>query len=55
LVYNQLTGSIPSWLPDLPVLSDLELQFNQLSGSIPASLGSAPSLTYLDLSLNYAY
>src|ERR1035441_5221237 len=37
---NNLIGTIPSSLGNLPNLQVLELEWNQLSGSIPSSLGN---------------
>ncbi|KAH7307092.1 hypothetical protein KP509_22G045200 [Ceratopteris richardii] len=49
---NQLSGSIPDVLGDLPVLTTLDLHGNQLSGSIPDFLGDLPVLTTLNLDNN---
>ncbi len=49
---NQLNGSIPRELGNLPNLLELWLSGNQLSGSIPSELGSLNDLTILYLSNN---
>ncbi|KAJ6864004.1 hypothetical protein NC651_034736 [Populus alba x Populus x berolinensis] len=49
---NQLHGSIPVTMGNLPSLTSLDLSNNILSGSIPLSLGSLSSLEYIDLSNN---
>lgn len=49
---NQLTGSIPPELGDLPGLTVLHLYFNQLSGSLPPELGKLTSLQQLYLYSN---
>ena len=36
--FNNLEGSVPEELADLPLLTDLSLQMNRLSGSLPARL-----------------
>ncbi len=46
---NQLTGTIPPEIANLPSLFALLLQHNQISGSIPPELGSLASLRYLQL------
>ncbi|PWA75130.1 protein kinase-like domain, Leucine-rich repeat domain, L domain-like protein [Artemisia annua] len=48
LSYNNLSGSIPSEIKYLKMLSGLALSYNNLSGTI-TSLGECISLTYLDL------
>ena len=52
LDYNQLSGSIPAELGNLPNLQVLDLTNNQFSGSIPAELGNLTNLTYLYLGYN---
>jgi Leucine-rich repeat (LRR) protein len=46
---NQLTGSIPTELDNLTLLSSLSLSQNQLSGSIPVELGNLVYLQNLSL------
>lgn len=52
LLYNQLTGTLPSELGNLSHLRVLALWANQLQGSMPAELGNLSELIYLDLSGN---
>lgn len=49
LFENQLTGSIPSELGNIPTLTNLYLYHNQLSGSIPPELGNLGNLEHLYL------
>ena len=49
---NQLTGSFPAQLVNLPNLGVLNLSTNQLTGSIPPELGNLTNLVQLDLSTN---
>lgn len=49
---NNLSGSIPSELAELPYLTDLLLSENRLAGSIPAELGSLTNLATLSLNQN---
>lgn len=44
---NQLSGSVPSSLGSLTLLSFLDFGNNQLTGSIPASLANATSLAQM--------
>ncbi|MCX6030820.1 MAG: fibronectin type III domain-containing protein [Chloroflexi bacterium] len=46
---NNLTGSIPSQLGNLPELTSLNLWGNRLSGSIPSELGNLSNLYVLGL------
>ncbi|KAL9373368.1 hypothetical protein Peur_032988 [Populus x canadensis] len=50
---NQLYGSIPVTMGNLPSLTSLDLSTNFLNGSIPSSLGNLSSLENLDLSTNF--
>ncbi|PWA47573.1 leucine-rich repeat protein [Artemisia annua] len=50
--YNNLSGSIPSEIKVLKMLSGLDLSYNNLSGTIPSSLGECSSLTMLLLEGN---
>ena len=52
LFFNNLTGSIPVELGNLPGLERLFLSSNNLSGSILAELGELVVLEALDLSVN---
>ena len=52
LVYNQLSGEIPSQLGNLSNLERLHLHSNQLSGKIPSQLGNLSNLQYLYLHSN---
>ena len=52
LYENQLTGEIPSWLPQLSLLETIHLYDNQLTGTIPAGLGNLQNLRSLNLHLN---
>ena len=49
LTTNNLTGSIPTEIGDLPALQTLQLENNLLAGSIPTSIGNLTNLTSLDL------
>ncbi|MCB0234581.1 MAG: Two component regulator three Y domain protein, partial [Anaerolineae bacterium] len=49
---NNLTGSLPGQLSNLPNLQHLLLLRNELSGAIPTSLGSLTQLQELSLSQN---
>ncbi|KAJ4827032.1 hypothetical protein Tsubulata_018206, partial [Turnera subulata] len=49
---NKLSGSIPSTIGNLGILSFLGMGFNNFDGEIPPSLGSCRSLVALDLSHN---
>ncbi|KAF2302009.1 hypothetical protein GH714_031294 [Hevea brasiliensis] len=53
LVYNNLTGSIPSFLGNLTNLHYLFLYQNKLTGSIPKSIFGLRKLISLDLSDNF--
>ena len=46
---NNLAGSIPAELGNLPALNDLRLNSNNLTGSIPAELGNLTALSILNL------
>jgi Leucine-rich repeat (LRR) protein len=50
--YNQITGSLPTWIGDLTNLYGLYLNNNSLSGDIPSQIGTLSNLNYLDLSNN---
>ncbi|KAF8063774.1 AP-4 complex subunit sigma [Scenedesmus sp. PABB004] len=39
LSYNRLTGTLPAYLADLPVLSEVKVEDNTLIGTIPPELG----------------
>ena len=52
LSFNDLSGSIPTELGNMPNLTDLSLSANQLSGSIPAELGNLSNLLTLELDGN---
>ncbi|GKB38636.1 kinase-like domain-containing protein [Tanacetum coccineum] len=49
---NGLSGSIPSEIKDLKMLSYLDLSYNNLSGTITSSLDKWNSLEFLNLSFN---
>ena len=49
---NNLTGTLPPELGDLPYLRRLVLRANDLSGTLPRRLGTLSRLTRLDLSGN---
>nr|GMC60939.1 receptor-like protein 12 [Ipomoea batatas] len=49
---NHLSGSLPKYFFEFPMLSNLHLSSNSLSGKIPSSMFSLPSLLNLDLSSN---
>ena len=49
---NQLRGTIPAELGNLPYLDSLHLRHNALSGEIPAELGQLSYLFVVDLSNN---
>jgi Leucine-rich repeat (LRR) protein len=51
-IFNNLTGSIPPELGNLPALWGLELGGNQLTGSIPPELGNLTNLASLYLNNN---
>lgn len=52
LAENNLTGTLPAAIADLPRLGLVELAVNNLSGPIPAELGQHESLWSLDLAFN---
>ncbi len=52
LTHNNLVGTIPGTLGNLPYLQALYLDFNSLSGSIPAGLGNLHELRLLALNNN---
>ncbi|GJS31155.1 kinase-like domain-containing protein [Tanacetum coccineum] len=52
LSQNRLSGSIPSEVKDLKMLSKLDLSYNNLSGTITSILGKCISLTKLNLQGN---
>ncbi len=52
LTHNNLVGTIPGSLGNLPYLQALYLDFNSLSGSIPAGLGNLGELRVLALNNN---
>ncbi|MCK7474172.1 MAG: hypothetical protein MZV49_12985 [Rhodopseudomonas palustris] len=49
---NNLTGTLPSELGDLPSLEILHLQSNTLSGAIPTEFGALIALEELQLNAN---
>ncbi|CAA7043227.1 unnamed protein product [Microthlaspi erraticum] len=49
---NSLSGVIPSWIGELPLLTTLLLSNNSLEGEIPISLFNTSTLSLLDLSAN---
>lgn len=44
---NNLVGTIPTEIENLPELNELTLSFNQLSGALPASITNLANLRYL--------
>jgi Leucine-rich repeat (LRR) protein len=52
LVYNNLTGTIPSQIGNLTNLTELHLGGNQLTGTIPSQIGNLTSLMSLSLGFN---
>jgi gliding motility-associated-like protein/uncharacterized delta-60 repeat protein len=52
LTNNNLTGSIPTEIGDLPELQTWQLENNLLTGSIPTSIGNLTNLINLDFSGN---
>src|ERR1043166_7767878 len=52
LVWNNLSGSIPTSLANLSHLQYLALNVNDLKGTIPPSLGSLTSLQFINLARN---
>ncbi|MBL4663965.1 MAG: hypothetical protein JKY22_10545 [Flavobacteriaceae bacterium] len=52
MLFNNLTGSLPSSLSAFTELKVLELSFNKLNGEIPASLGELKKLEILALNGN---
>ncbi|KAJ7950811.1 Receptor protein kinase-like protein [Quillaja saponaria] len=48
---NNLSGSIPSSIGNLTMLTQLYLHTNNLSGSIPSSIGTLTMLSQLDLAM----
>ncbi|MBL7850136.1 MAG: VCBS repeat-containing protein [Cyclobacteriaceae bacterium] len=49
---NNLSGTIPPEIGDLPALEFLEMGANLLNGSIPPEIGNLTSLVHLNLGLN---
>lgn len=49
---NNLIGSLPAEIGDLPMLEGLDLGANQLSGSIPPEIGNLTNLVALNLAIN---
>jgi Leucine-rich repeat (LRR) protein len=49
---NQLIGSVPPEIGNLPALTDLDLSYGQLTGPIPLEIGNLSQLTDLSLSDN---
>jgi gliding motility-associated-like protein/uncharacterized delta-60 repeat protein len=49
---NNLIGSLPAEIGDLPMLEGLDLGANQLSGSIPPEIGNLTNLIGLNLAIN---
>jgi Leucine-rich repeat (LRR) protein len=47
------TGLLPSWLLNMPMLSELDLHQNQLVGPLPNSVSGVLNLTTLDLGSNF--
>ncbi|GJY12274.1 leucine-rich repeat-containing protein [Tanacetum coccineum] len=52
LSYNQLNGTLPSWLFTSPSLQYLSLLYNMFSGNVPFESFALPSLKELDLRYN---
>ena len=52
LYENNLSGDLPSWLPQLTTLTNVYLYDNQLTGSLPAGLGNLSALRSLQLNDN---
>jgi Leucine-rich repeat (LRR) protein len=54
LLYNNLTGTIPTEIGDLTYLDRIEIKEtgNGLTGSIPAEIGNLENLTYLNIFQN---
>ena len=52
LVTGRLTGSIPDWLPKLPVLQYIGVGGNKLTGPIPESIGECRNLTWFNFMNN---
>jgi len=46
LMNNQISGSIPACITQLPTMVELHLDFNQLTGAIPAFYTTDSPLTY---------
>lgn len=53
MLFNNLTGELPSSLGNLSQLKVLELSFNKLSGSLPSELGNLTELEVLALNGNF--
>ncbi|GJV74943.1 leucine-rich repeat-containing protein [Tanacetum coccineum] len=52
LSFNNLNGTLPSWLFTSPSLEYLDLRFNMFSGNVPFESFALPSLKRLDLGNN---
>ncbi|WP_234387103.1 leucine-rich repeat domain-containing protein [Aquimarina sp. Aq78] len=52
LTNNNLNGSIPASIGNMPNISSLYLNFNNLSGNIPTNIGTLSKLRYLYLNSN---
>ncbi len=52
LLFNNLSGTLPASLSDLPSLKKLELSFNNIQGSLPQNIGSLTQLEVLAINGN---
>ncbi|KAK3242273.1 hypothetical protein CYMTET_48030 [Cymbomonas tetramitiformis] len=49
---NSLTGTVPTELGELTLMTSLKLYDNSLTGTLPTELGELTLMTYLELSVN---
>ncbi|KAL2919146.1 hypothetical protein HK105_201419 [Polyrhizophydium stewartii] len=52
LGFNELGGTLPGWIGDMPSIKSLGLAFNAFKGTVPASLARAQSMVSIELQGN---